>query len=100
MGTKIYVGNLSFNTNAETVRALFADHGDITEVFVATDRDTGQPRGFAFVTMATSAAADKAIRENDGKMVDGRALRVNVAQDRPRGGFQGGGAGGRSGSRF
>jgi RNA recognition motif-containing protein len=96
-GARIYVGNLAFDTTAETVRALFSEQGTVTDVHFATDRDTGRPRGFAFVTMASPAEAEKAIRATDGRMVDGRALRVNEAEERSRGG---GGGPRRGGGRF
>ena len=103
MSTRLYVGNLSFNTTGDTIRELFGQHGAVTDVHVVMDRDTGRPRGFAFVTMGSQADAEKAIRETNGRMVDGRALRVNEAEDRPRGGGgggggpRGGGGGGRGG---
>ena len=100
MGTKIYVGNLSFETTADTVRALFAEQGEVTDVHLPTDRETGRQRGFAFVTMGSPADAEKAIRANDGRLLDGRPLRVNEAEDRPRGGGFGGRRGGGRGGRF
>ena len=93
--TKLYVGNLSFDTTAETVREIFAEHGQVVEVSMVTDRDTGRPRGFAFVTMATAADATKAIQGTSGLTVDGRPLRVNVAEDRRPGGGGGGNRRGR-----
>jgi RNA recognition motif-containing protein len=86
---KIYVGNLSFQTNEASLRNTFAAHGAVEEVAVITDRDTGQPRGFAFVTMPDSAAR-AAISALDGKELDGRALKVNEAKAKSPGG--GGGA--------
>jgi hypothetical protein len=83
---KLYVGNLSFETTDADVRAFFAEHGEVIEVHMVTDRDTGRPRGFAFVTMANSAAAAKAMRETNGQLLDGRPLRVNEAEDRRGGG--------------
>jgi uncharacterized membrane protein YgcG len=103
MGTRLYVGNLSYDTNVEAIRELYSELGEVTDVHVVMDRDTGRPRGFAFVTMGSQADAEKAIRETNGRMVDGRALRVNEAEDRPRGGGgggggpRGGGGGGRGG---
>ena len=94
MGTRLYVGNISFNTSSDTIRAEFTKHGEVTDVHVVTDRDTGRPRGFAFVTMGTEAQATAAISATNGQMLDGRPLRVNEAEDRPRGGGGGGGGGG------
>ncbi|MBP6837485.1 MAG: RNA-binding protein [Kofleriaceae bacterium] len=93
MGTRLYVGNLSFNTSSDTLRAEFSKHGDVTDVHVVMDRETGRPRGFAFVTMGSEASASKAISEVNGAMLDGRPLRVNEAEERPRGGGGGGGGG-------
>jgi RNA recognition motif-containing protein len=95
-GTRLYVGNLSFNTSDSTLRAAFeADGRQVVEVKIVTDRDTGQPRGFAFVEMGSPADAEAAIAALDGTQLDGRTLRVNVAQERTGGG--GGGGGGRGG---
>jgi cold-inducible RNA-binding protein len=90
---KIYVGNLPFTSNEDELRALFARHGAVESVAVITDRETGRPRGFAFVEMADASAAADAIKALDGTQLGGRALRVNEAQDRREGG--GGGGGGR-----
>lgn len=95
MGNRLYVGNLSFNTTREAIEAAFAAAGSVREVAMPTDRETGQPRGFAFVTMGNAHEASAAISQLDGHMLDGRPLKVNEAQERP-GGF-GGGGGGRSG---
>jgi RNA recognition motif-containing protein len=95
MGTRLYVGNLSFSSTIETVREAFARIGEVTDVHVVTDRATGQSRGFGFVTMGSPAEATKAIETMNGASLDGRALRVNEAEERPqRGGFGGGGGGG------
>ncbi|HOU12480.1 MAG TPA: RNA-binding protein [Anaerolineae bacterium] len=108
MAKKIYVGNMSYDTTESTLRELFAAHGEVVSVSVVTDRDTGRPRGFAFVEMATDAAANAAIAALDGQSVDGRTLKVNEARppaprsggDRPYGGGGGrGGFGGRGGDR-
>jgi len=94
MSTRLYVGNLSFNTSGDTIREEFSALGEVTDVHVVMDRETGRPRGFAFVTMGTPAEAQKAISEMNGKTVDGRPLRVNEAEERaPRGGGGGGGGG-------
>jgi RNA recognition motif-containing protein len=97
MSTRLYVGNLSFNTSSETVRDQFAAIGEVTDVHLVMDRETGRPRGFAFVTMGSPAEAQKAIAEMNGKNVDGRPLRVNEAEERPARGGGGGGGGGRGG---
>jgi RNA recognition motif-containing protein len=102
MSKKIYVGNLSFDTNDEKLNALFATYGHVTSANVIMDRLTGRSRGFGFVEMENNAEADKAIAELNGKDVDGRALKVSEAQpreDKPRGGggFGGGGGGGYGG---
>lgn len=94
MGKKVYVGNLSYDTEESEIRELFgADGRQVTEVALPTDRETGRPRGFGFVTFATDADAAAAISAMDGQMVGGRNLKVNEAQDRRGGG--GGGGGGR-----
>ncbi|MHC4947230.1 MAG: RNA recognition motif domain-containing protein [Planctomycetota bacterium] len=95
---KIFVGNISFDTNEGSLRDAFAEFGDVEEVAVITDRDTGRPRGFAFVTMPEDGAARAAIEGLNGKEVDGRTLNVNEARPRTdRGG--GGGGGGRGGGQ-
>ena len=94
MGSRLYVGNLSFDTNAETVRTLFAEVGEVTDVHVVTDRETGRSRGFAFVTMGSDAEAARAITALNGTVLEGRALRVNEAEERRRPGGGGGGGGG------
>jgi len=99
MGNRLYVGNLSFSTSAESIRAAFAPFGEIGEIFLPTDRETGQPRGFAFVTMGNSHEAAKAIADMNGATLDGRALRVNEAEDRQQSGGGGGGRGGGGGGR-
>lgn len=96
MGNRLYVGNLSFNTSRETLEAAFRAVGEVTDVAMPTDRQTGQPRGFAFVTMGTAELAAKAIEQLHGSMLDGRPIKVNEAQERAPGGG-GGGGGGRGG---
>lgn len=102
MSTRLYVGNLSFHSTTDSVRSAFAAQGDVTDVHLVTDRSTGQSRGFAFVTMGTEAQAQGAIAAMNGADLDGRALRVNEAEERPApsgggGGFGGGGGGGGGG---
>ena len=86
---KIYVGNLSFQSTEDTIRELFTPHGEIQEVSIVTDRETGRSRGFAFVTMPQDAQAQAAITALSGTEVEGRALTVNAA--RPRAAVGGGG---------
>jgi RNA recognition motif-containing protein len=95
MGNRLYVGNLSFQATSESVRAAFAALGEVTDVHLVTDRESGQSRGFAFVTMGSAQEAQNAIQQMNGAMLDGRALRVNEAEERQsRGGGGGGGGGG------
>jgi len=104
MGTRLYVGNLSFNTTDHTLQDAFEQDGrKVTSVSIMMDRDTGRSRGFAFVDMASDNDAQNAIKAMNGAMLDNRELRVNEAEDRkPRGGGggrggDGGGYGGRGG---
>ncbi len=83
--SKLYVGNLPFSATEDAVRTLFAQHGTVDSVALIMDRETGRPRGFAFVEMPGSDAA-QAIQGLNGKDMDGRALKVNEAQDKPRNG--------------
>ncbi len=83
--TRIYVGNLPFSATEDSVRALFSKHGTVEKVSLITDRDTGRPRGFGFVEMSSADAA-RAIQALNGTDMGGRPLRVNEAQERPRGG--------------
>ncbi len=83
--TKLYVGNLPFTATEDGVRALFAAHGTVDKVSLITDRDTGGPRGFVFVEMP-NADASRAMQALNGKEFEGRALKVNEAQDRDRSG--------------
>ena len=82
MATNIYVGNLAFSTDSSALRTLFAPHGEVTSAQVVEDRDTGRSRGFGFVEMASAEEAQKAIAATDGKTVDGRQLKVNLARSR------------------
>jgi cold-inducible RNA-binding protein len=97
MGNRLYVGNLSYNTTQESLHEAFSSAGEVREIAIPTDRETGQPRGFAFVTMASDQAAAAAIQKLNGQLIDGRAVKVNEAEERPRGG--GGGGGGFGGGR-
>lgn len=83
--SKIYVGNLPFSATEESVRALFVQHGTVDGVALINDRDTGRPRGFGFVEMPRGDAA-RAIQSLNGQDMEGRALKVNEAQDKPRSG--------------
>jgi RNA recognition motif-containing protein len=100
MSNRLYVGNLAYEATAETLRERFASCGEVTDVHVVMDRDSGQSRGFGFVTMSTANDAKKAIAEMNGAVFDGRPLKVNEAEPRPErngGGGGGGGGGGRGG---
>ncbi|HOB98352.1 MAG TPA: RNA-binding protein [Verrucomicrobiota bacterium] len=107
MNTKLFVGNLSFNTTENDLHDAFAAHGTVVEANLMVDRMSGRPRGFGFVTMSTPEEAQKAITAMNGASLDGRALTVNIArpkEERPPGGggrprrdFGGGGGGGGGG---
>jgi RNA recognition motif-containing protein len=95
LAKKLYVGNLPFSATEEELRELFGRHGTVERVSVITDRETGRPRGFAFIEMDPKGA-DDAMRALDGSQLGGRALRVSEAQER---GDRGGGGGGGGGPR-
>ena len=97
MGNRLYVGNLSFNTNEDSLRAAMEEGGGTAkDVHIVSDRETGRPRGFGFVEMNDDAEAQAVIQAWDGKELDGRNLTVNEAKPRvARGGGGGGGGGGR-----
>jgi RNA recognition motif-containing protein len=99
MGNRLYVGNLSFDTTDADLTAAFEQGGlKVSSVQVMADRDTGRSRGFAFVEMASAEDAQAAIKAMDGAQLDGRALRVNEAEERkPKSGGGGAGYGGRGG---
>jgi RNA recognition motif-containing protein len=82
MESKLYVGNLSFNTTEENLRQAFSEFGTIVSVDMIKDRETGQTKGFAFVSMSSQVEAENAIKTMNGKMLDGRDLRVNIARPR------------------
>jgi RNA recognition motif-containing protein len=118
MSTKLYVGNLSFNTSNEDLQELFGQAGTVESVNIVEDRDTGRSRGFGFVEMSSKEEGTAAIEQLNGKEIDGRSLTVNEARPREersgggggggnrggggggRGGYGGGGGGGRGGSRY
>ncbi len=103
MGTKLYVGNLSFNTTETDLQDLFAQAGPVQEVMLMQDKFTGKSRGFAFVTMTNEADAQKAVSEFNGKTIEGRPLTVNEArprEPRPPGGPRGGGGYGGGGGGY
>jgi RNA recognition motif-containing protein len=106
MGTRLYVGNLSFRTTGDDLREMFAQAGNVESVSVVEDRETGRSRGFGFVEMATPEEAQAAIDQFNGKELGGRNLTVNEAKPKTdrgggggggRGGYGGGGGGGRGG---
>lgn len=101
MNNRLYVGNLSFYTTEDTLQQTFGNFGTVTEAKLVIDRETGRSRGFAFVSMATEAEANAAIEQLNGTDLDGRALRVNIAEERrPGGGGGGGHRGGGGGGGF
>jgi cold-inducible RNA-binding protein len=94
MATKLYVGNLSFNTTEASIHDLFKASGNVVSCTLIMDKATGRSKGFAFVEMGSDAEAAKAMADCNGKELDGRALKVNEAkprEERPRGGSGGGG---------
>src|ERR1700759_922170 len=98
MGNRLYVGNLSFQATTETLRSAFASIGEVVDVHIVTDRESGQTRGFGFVTMGSAQEAQNAIAQLNGTLIEGRPIRVNEAEERqPGGGGGGGGGGGREG---
>ena len=98
MAKKLFVGGLNWKTTDEGLRAAFDQFGEITEAKVITDRDSGRSRGFGFVTFVDDNAGDEAIRAMDGTELEGRTIKVNQAEDKPRtGGRFGGPRGGNGG---
>ncbi len=98
--TNIFVGNLSYSATEESIRSLFAEYGSVDRVNIITDRDSGQPRGFAFVEMSGNNEAARAIAGLNGKELDGRALNVNEARPKADRGAGGGGYGKRRDNRW
>lgn len=91
---KLFVGGLSWDTGEPELRSAFESFGEVREVRVITDRETGRSRGFGFVTFSEEDAASKAINEMNGKELDGRTIKVNIAEERQRSNNRGGGGGG------
>src|SRR6266498_2034101 len=96
--TNIFVGNLSYQTTQEDLQNAFAQYGSVERVNIVTDRDSGQPRGFAFVEMTEKRDAETAISQLNGAEMNGRALNVNEARPKPAGGAGGHGGGGGRGA--
>lgn len=91
---KLYVGNFPYTVDEDQLRDIFSQYGDIEDIALIKDRETGRPKGFGFVTFASQQAAEKALEQN-GKDLGGRPLKVNMATEKPaRGGRSGGGGGG------
>ncbi|MEO0649838.1 MAG: RNA-binding protein [Planctomycetota bacterium] len=88
MSKRLYVGNLSFDSTDDSLRAAFSEDGrNVADVHIVSDRETGRPRGFGFVEMGSDADAEAAIAALDGASIDGRTIRVNIAEERrPKGG--------------
>lgn len=94
MANRLYVGNLSFGSTQETLRRAFAEHGEVVDVHLVSDRVTGQSRGFGFVTMGSRDEMNAAMEAMNGADVDGRQLKVNQAEERTSSAGGGGGGGG------
>jgi RNA recognition motif-containing protein len=101
MGKRLYVGNLSYGVTEAELREVFAEAGEVVDVKVVLDRDTGRPRGFAFVELSNDGEATRAIETMNGRELQGRAMNVSEARERTGGGGGGGfGGGGRGGGGF
>ncbi|KAI8825291.1 uncharacterized protein EV422DRAFT_584172 [Fimicolochytrium jonesii] len=99
MAAKVFVGNLSWGTTDESLHQAFSQYGEISDCLVLKDRETGRSRGFGFVTFADENQAQSAIQAMNDQDLDGRNIRVNLANERPAGGNGGGFRGGRGGFR-
>ena len=97
MGKRLYVGNLAYSVTEAELRDVFAEAGNVAEVKVVLDRDTGRPRGFAFVEMSSDSEAADAMSKLNGSELQGRAMNIKEAQERTGGGGGGGGWGGGGG---
>lgn len=84
MSKKIFVGGISWNTDEEGLREAFSEYGNVVEAKIITDRETGRSRGFGFVTFEESSSVEQAVSAMDGQELDGRSIKVNEAQDKPR----------------
>ncbi|MBS2017866.1 MAG: RNA-binding protein [Deltaproteobacteria bacterium] len=84
MNNRLYVGNLSFNATTESLHSCFSEVGAVSDTHIVTDRESGRSRGFGFVTMSTDAEAAQAVARLDGSLLDGRAMRVNIAEPKRR----------------
>lgn len=93
METRLFVGNLSFKLTEEDLIEMFSSHGEVMQVRIILDRETGRPRGFGFVTMANEADANKAIKALNGQSIEGRSLTVNIARPREERPSEGGNRG-------
>jgi len=93
MQNRLYVGNLSYDTTKDALHSCFAECGEVVDTHLVMDRESGRARGFGFVTMKTDAEASNAVQQLNGAMFEGRALRVNIAEERQapsrRGGHRG-----------
>jgi RNA recognition motif-containing protein len=98
MAKKLYIGNLNYSTDEASIRKMFEPHGEVVSLNLITDKYTGQSKGFGFVEMASDEAAKAAIAALNGQQIDGRAIRVNEAFDKPRG--DGGNRGGHESRRW
>ena len=99
MAKRLYVGNLAYSVTEADLREVFAEAGNVADVKVVLDRESGRPRGFAFVEMSTDDEAAKAMQTLNGREIQGRAISVSEARERSGGGGGGGGGGGRGGGR-
>lgn len=84
MSQKIYVGNLSYQATEDTVRESFEEFGEITDLVIIKDRATGRSKGFGFITFDSAQSADRAVEEMNGRQLDGRAIKVSIAQEKQR----------------
>ena len=100
MGKRLYVGNLPYSLTEVDLRGVFEEAGSVSDVKIVMDRETGRPRGFAFVEMSTDAEASEALQSLNGRDLGGRPINIREALERPGGGGRGGGGGGRGGGGY